>query len=204
MTINATAANFAPVDAGILYVRNGASFYQLTPAKGARVDGTISVAVSAHETQRPGATSHYDKINAPAMWIDYTPNHADGNGRQLLSVNGKEYGAGFAGSISGNVEFIPASEHNGHLANHYLSVTVDGADYYVSGRFNMFDKVSDKAREVLNATVEAIAAEYVTSERWHAYKVARAQDAVKRQAGAVAEAQAELEKAQARLGELQR
>ena len=49
------------------------------------------------------------------MWIDYTPMHADDTSeRELITVNGRNYGEGFAASVSGRVEFMPADSY-GHL-----------------------------------------------------------------------------------------
>lgn len=192
-----TTANFQKIDAGNLFVRNGAAFYRITPAKGARVDGAVSVGVTSHE-----AMTHYrePKLTCPAMWVDYTPMLADesyaacgGRNRVLITVNGREYGEGFGESVSGRVEFLPA-ENNQHLAKYYPVATVAGSKYYLRASVSQFDHVTDKAREALNAVAAAIAAEFVTDERWHAYQVDQAQRAV-------SSATEDRDKAQAKLDE---
>jgi hypothetical protein len=207
MTIDTPLANFEAVTRDDLYQRHECAFYSLTPAKGARVEATISVGISSDDYRMPG-TQHWEpKAMVPAMWVDYTPDHANesyssagGRSRETMTVNGKEYGEGFGASVSGRVEFIPAQSRNrDHLAKFYRFATVGGTEYYVRGTISYFDHVSDKAREVLNATVEAIAIEYVTDERWHAHRVTVAERKVQREREAVAEAQAKLEKAQQEL-----
>jgi hypothetical protein len=174
-------ASFTEVTSDTLLVRNGASFYRLTPVKGARVEGTVSVGVTSHDVTVSGSHSWEPKRTVPAMWIDYTPSFEDRKhgSRELLTVNGREYGAGFGESVSGRVEFMPADAYE-HLSKYYPSATVDGTKYYLRATINQFDSVTDKAREVLDAVASAIAAEYVTDERWHAYRVSQAEYAVAR------------------------
>ena len=181
MGMNTTAvASFQQVERPDLYQRNGASFYAITPVKGARVEGTVSVGVTSHEVDIPGARHWEPKRTVPAMWIDYTPMLADDTGkRDLITVNGRQYGEGFGASVSGRVEFMPAGSY-GHLAKYYPSATVDGETFYLRATINQFDHVTDKARDVLNAVAAAIAAEYVTDERWHAYCVSQAEYRVNR------------------------
>lgn len=210
MTIDVPTANFEAVTRTDLYQRNGCAFYQLTPAKGARVEATISVGISSDDYRMPGNQHWEPKVMVPAMWVDYTPNHADesyaatgGRSRATMTVNGKEYGEGIGASVSGRVEFIPVTPGNrDHLAKFYRFVTAGGTEYYVRGTISYYDDVSDKARDVLNATVETIAIEYVTDERWHAHRVDCAERKVQREREAVAEAQAKLAKAQGELDAL--
>ncbi len=180
--MNTTAAigNFHPIERPDLYLRNNASFYSVTPVKGARVDGTVSVGVTSHEVDVAGARHWEPKRTVPAMWIDYTPMHADDMGqRDLITVNGRTYGEGFGASVSGRVEFMPADSYS-HLGTCYPSATVDGVKYYLRATVNQFDHVTDKARDVLNAVAAAIAAEFVTDERWHDFQVAQAEYRVDR------------------------
>lgn len=197
-----TTAAFTKIDAGNLFERNGAVFYRVTPVKGARVDGVVSVGMSSHEIDAPNSR-HYDpKISAPAMWIDYTPMHADNRGdRELMTVNGREYGAGFGGSVSGRVELFPAASYP-HLERYCPATFVDGRKYYLRASIAMFDSVTDKARELLNAVAAAIAAEYVTDAAWLAFRISQAEYRVKRATEARDEAQAKLDAAAAELVEL--
>jgi hypothetical protein len=195
-------ASFTEVTSGTPLERNGASFYRLAPVKGARVEGTVSVGVTSHDVTVPGAASWEPKRTVPAMWIDYTPSFEDRKhgSRKLLTVNGREYGAGFE-SVSGRVEFMPADAY-GHLSQYYPSTTVDGTKYYLRATVNQFDSVTDKAREVLDDVAAAIAAEFVTDERWHAYRVSQAEYAVARATEDRDKAQAKLDEALTELQEL--
>jgi hypothetical protein len=169
-------ASFTEVASGTLLVRNGASFYRIAPVKGARAEGTVSVGVTSHDVTVPGAASWEPKRTVPAMWIDYTPSFEDRKhgGRESLTVNGREYGAG---SVSGRVEFMPADGYE-HLSQYYPSATVNGTKYYLRATVSQFDSVTDKARDVLDSVAAAIAAEFVTDARWHAYRVSQAEYAV--------------------------
>lgn len=179
--MNATVvASFEQSERPDLYHRNGAGFYQITAVKGARVDGVVSVGVTSHEVDQPGAAHWEPKRTVPAMWIDYTPMHADDKGqRELLTVNGREYGEGFGGSVSGRVEFMPADSY-GHLSQYYPAAIINGDKYLLRATVNQFDHVTDKAREALNAVAAAIAAEFVTDDRWHTYLVSQAEHRVDR------------------------
>jgi hypothetical protein len=191
-------AGFTEVTSGTLLERNGASFYRLTPVKGARVEGTVSVGVTSKDVSSSDAWG--PKRTVPAMWIDYTPSFKD-RGRELLTVNGRQYGAGFGESVSGRVEFMPADAYE-HLSKYYPSATVDGTKYYLRATINQFDTVTDKASDVLNAVAAVIAAEFVTDERWHAYRVSQAEYAVTHATEDRDKAQAKLDEALAELQSL--
>jgi hypothetical protein len=203
--INTPIAEFTQTTNDKLYTRNGAAFYRVTPVKGARVDGTVSVGVSCHDYTVPGWRSWEPKRECPAMWIDYTPNYADdsyspngGRSRETITVNGREYGEGFAAGVGGRVEFIPA-EGNDHLAKYYPQTTVDGSAYYLRASVSQFDHVTDKARELLNDVAAAIAAEFVTDERWLAFRISQAEYRVKNATKARDDAQSKLDDAVAAL-----
>ena len=172
-------ANFQQVERPDLLLRNNAGFHRITPVKGARVDGVVSVGVTSHEVDVPGMRQWEPKRTVPAMWIDYTSTHTDTSVRDLITVNGRAYGEGFAASVSGRVEFMPADSY-GHLSQYYPSATVDGKKYYLRATINQFDNVTDKTRDALNAVAAAIAGEFVTDERWHAHLVAQAEYRVER------------------------
>lgn len=196
------SAEFQTIEAGNLFAREGSGFYRVTPAKGARVDATVSVGVSSHDVDAYFGDRR-EKVTAPAMWVDYTPFHADTRStREIMTVNGREYGEGFGGSVSGRVEFMPA-DHYAHLAKYYPAATVDGREYYLRATISQFDSVTDKARELLNGIAAEIAAEYVTDARWHAFQVSQAEYRVARATEARNEAQAKLDVAQAALEALQ-
>lgn len=180
MNTTTAVADFQHVERPDLYRRNNASFYSVTPVKGARVEGVVSVGVTSHEVDVPSARSWEPKRTVPAMWIDYTPMHADDTGeRDLITVNGRQYGEGFAASVSGRVEFMPADSY-AHLSTYYPSAIVDGEKYYLRATISQFDHVTDKARDVLNAVAAGIAGEFVTDKRWHAYLVSQAEYKVNR------------------------
>lgn len=184
-----------------LWNRGGASsFFRITAVKGARVDGTIAVGMTSHDVDdwsRGSGRPH--KVNAPAMWVDLSPSVADerggiGRDREPLRVNGKTYEARFGA----RVEFLPAGK-NDHRAQHYPSVSVADKSYLISARFDAWDGFTDSARDILRAVLQAIAAEYVTGERWHAQQVSQAQHKVDRAQDKVNEAQRDLDAAQAEL-----
>lgn len=199
--------NYEAVSGEGLYARNGAVFYKVTPAKGARVEGIVSVGMSYDEVPADSQRPYGDKVMVPALWIDYTPQLADGsysNGvrtRQTLTVNGKEYGEGFGASVSGRVEFIPA-KGNEFRAQYWAKDTVDGVDYLISGSVSQFDYVSDAARKTLSALAEAIAVEFITDERWHAERVEVAKYRLKSAMEKLVEAQQVVDAAQAELDAL--
>ncbi len=201
-TTTTAVANFQQVERSDLFQRDHASFYAISPVKGARVEGTVSVGVTSHEVDVPGARSWEPKRTVPAMWIDYTPDRKepwfDGTTRNLITVNGRQYGEGFGASVNGRVEFMPADSY-GHLVNYYPAATVDGVKYFLRATISMFDSVTDKARDVLNAVAAAIAAEFVTDERWHAFKVSQAEYRVARATEKRDEAQQALDAALAEL-----
>lgn len=205
MAQSTTVADFTVTTNDKLYTRNGSTLYRVTPVKGARVDGTVSVAVSTHDYTVPGTRNWEPKRECPAMWIDYTPNYANdsyspsgGRSRETITVNGREYGEGFAASVGGRVEFIPA-DSNEHLARFYPQTTVDGNDYYLRATVNQCDHVTDKAGDALNAVAAAIAAEFVTDERWLAFRISQAEYRVKRDTEARDEAQTKLDDSLAHL-----
>jgi hypothetical protein len=195
-------AGFTEVTDGTLLERNGASFYRLTPVKGARVEGTVSVSVTSHDVTIPGSNSWEPKRTVPGMWVDYTPSFKDKAGRKLLTVNGREYGAGFGESVSGRVEFMPANSYKYLSKYGHPTAIIDGVTYYVRATVNQFDSVTDKAREVLNDVAELIATEFVTDARWHAYRVSQAEYAVGRAIEDRDKAQAKLDAARAVLDSL--
>jgi hypothetical protein len=210
MTIDQTPASFEEVTRDDLYQRNDATFYHLTRVKGAQVEGTISVGISSDEVSVPGRASWEPKETVPALWIDYTPNHADesyspsgGRSREVITINGKSYGEGFAAGVSGRVEFLPTTGNREHMAKFYRFATVGGKEYYLRGTVSQYDNVkSDRARDVLNATAEAIAAEYVTDQRWHAFRISQAEYQVNREREAVEKAVTKLGAAEQVLAEL--
>ncbi len=204
MNTTTPVASFRQVDRPDLYQRDRASFYEITPVKGARVEGTVSVGVSSHEVDVPGARSWEPKRTCPAMWIDYTPNFADGprpehtSGRETITINGREYGEGFAASVSGRVEFMPADDY-AHLVAYYPAAAIDGTKYYLRATISQFDHVTDKASDVLNAVAAAIAAEFVTDERWLEFRISQAGYQVARRTEDRDQAQQKLDAAVAEL-----
>lgn len=192
-------ASFEATTGEGLSKRQHAEFYRVTPVKGARVDGTFAVGASSDEIRDP-RDYYAPQITVPAIYVDYTPQTADNttNDRAPLTVNGKTYGEGFGNSVSGRVEFLPV-ESNAHLGDYYQKTTVAGVEYYVRGGVSYFDGVSDAARKVLSATAAAIAAEFMTDERWHAYLVRQAEYRVERARKEVEETAAKLAEAEAEL-----
>jgi hypothetical protein len=173
--VNTTIANFAQIDGAArgLCDRSGtATFYVLTPAKGARVDGIASVGMTSHQIGRGGDGQRY-----PAVYFDFTPGWSRDSGehdtmRYTLVINGREHGDGFGESVSGYVELLPLADY-AHLAERYghTVIAVDGVDYVMSFRLGTFDSVTDAGRALLEALAFAIAAEYITDVRWWAFRV---------------------------------
>lgn len=184
-----TIPNYRPVTIDGLQIRGNGQAYEITPAKGARVAGTIVVGVSSEEIRNPNG-NHWEKISVPSMWVDFTPANTGYQDRILITVNGKEYGGGIGGSISGSVDFLPVTAGNDHLSDYYPRATVDRQDYYLRGGVSQFDyrAVSESARKVLGDLVAAIAAEYVTDARWLDHQISVAEYALDCAATATADA----------------
>ena len=192
-----TAAETMPT----LCNRSGtASFYRITPVKGARIVGTIAVATTSH------TVSGYarDDASYPAMWVDFTPNWSSeyartvDSSRHPISINGREYGTGFGDSVSGYVELYPAAEYRRDWEADAATLVLDGVEYVLRFRLSMFDSVSDAARRVLESLAVAVALDYLD-----AVKIAtQRRDSAKRSAGyaadALNEAQAKYDAAQAK------
>ncbi len=191
-----TIPNYRPVTIDGLQIRGNGQAYEITPAKGARVAGTIVVGVSvgvSSEEIRNSNGNHWEKISVPSMWVDFTPRYVDSYtdnvaDREPITVNGKSYGGGQFESVSGSVDFLPVTAGNAHLSDYYPRATVDGQDYYLRGGVSQYDTVSDAARKVLGDLVAAIAAEYVTDARWLDHQISVAEYALDRAATATADA----------------
>ena len=184
-----------------LWNRGGkATFYRVTPVKGARIDGTFAVGMTSHEANVGYRESGLPRnVHAPAMWVDLSPSLEDSTGgvaseREPLTINGKVYDARFGA----RAELVPAAP-NDYREQYYRRVTVGGMDYLVTSRFDAWDGFSDSARRILHSVVEAIAAEYITDERWHAQKVSEADYKVSRATEKRDEAQKVLDEAIATL-----
>jgi hypothetical protein len=200
-------ASYQQVTRPDLWNGRDGTFYRLTPVKGARVDGTVYVGMTSHETDDYSAGRPRPvKVDCPAMWVDLSPSLADtrqyggrvissvGSEREPITVNSKVYDARFGA----RVEFLPASK-NDHRAQHYPLATVGGRVYLISARFDSWDGITDSARDVLRAVITAIAAEYVTDARWHAQRISSAEYQVSRRTEDCDKAQKELDAAVAEL-----
>ena len=194
-----TTANFRQTDAPSLWARNGATFYRVTPNKGARIDGTFSVGITSRDqldTQTGGRT----KVDCPTLWVDMSPSAKDARGnigseRLPVTVNGAQRSGWDCGAT---VEFLPATADD-HRAQWYPRVTVGGRDYLVRATVDTYAAFTDKACETLAETLAAIAVEYVTDARWHDYRVARATAIVADRERDLATAQTALDDARAEL-----
>lgn len=196
-------AIITPTEAGDLSTRgNSASFFAITPTKGARVAGTVAVGMTSHELEAP--ERYAGKVSHPAMWIDFTPMYETrkrefgavrSQTRATIDINGKTYGAAMFESVSGYVECYPVMAYR-HLANYgYPVVTIDGARYVLRFRLSMFDTVSPAARNALEAIANTIAAEYITTVRWLGKCADSAKRAASNAADALNEAQAKYDAA---------
>lgn len=196
-------ANIKPTEAGDLSTRgDSASFFAVTPVKGARVEGTFAVGMTLHELEvdrrRPGV-----KAAHPAMWVDFTPiydrtrNGAHEATRAPMTINGRTYGAATFESINGYVECYPVSQY-AHLVDYgYPVMTIDGAEYVLRFRLQMFDTVTDSAHKLLEAVANAIAVDYLTDVRWATYRRDSAKRSASNAADELNEAQAKYDAAQA-------
>lgn len=191
-------ANFTPVDGAGLESRGGtATFFAISPVKGARVEGIASVGVTSHELDAP--ERYAPKVTHPAMWIDFTPNYdrasRNEHNRRAVTINGREYGHGFAETVGARVELFPVSQY-GHLVDYgYPVLTLAGVEYVARFSMNTFDNVSDAARRVLEAVSNAIAVEYLTTVRWTGHVAAQAERSAGYAADALNEAQAKYDTA---------
>jgi hypothetical protein len=186
-----------------LWARNNASWYRITPGKGARIEGIVSVGITSRE-QTNYSGERPVKVDCPAMWVELSPAIADDRGgcsseRLPITINGVQRDERFGAEV----ELLPASREDGHrdsylrrvieaIAEEYM--TVNGVSYFVTSRLN-YTTLSDSARKLVRSVIEAIAAEYITDERWHAYRVSQAEYAVDRAAQELDKAQAALDSA---------
>ena len=187
------AASYTPVTRTDLWCGREGTFYAIN---GARIDGTVYVGMTSHETQDYSGDRSV-KVHAPSMWVDLSPSRADAHGgvsseREPITVNGKVYDARFGA----RVEYLPAAADD-HRAQYYPIAVVDGRRYLVSVRFDSWDGLTDSARKMIGDVLQAIAAEYVTDARWHAQRVSEATYARDRALEKVIGAEAELARLQA-------
>jgi hypothetical protein len=162
-----------------VWTGRGGDWYQISPVKGARISGTVQVGMTSHEANDHSGNRTV-KVHSPAMWVDLSPSLVDkwggsGSERLPLTVNGKEYVARFGG----RVEFLPSTAGD-YRREFYRVVEVGGRDYLVSAHIDSWDGLSDSARSIVYAVLEAIAAEYVTDSRWHDQQTKEAHYAMKR------------------------
>lgn len=159
-----------------LWNRGGsATFYRVTSAPGVRMDGILAVSMSSHEPHYYEG-SRRTTMHAPSVYVELCPTFADesggrGRGDMPVTINGKEYNPliGYA-----RAEFLPDSYP------HYPRATVGGREWAISSSVGSYDAWTDAARELIYRVIEAIAAEYVTDERWHAQRLSDADYAVNR------------------------
>lgn len=141
------------------------TFYRITPAKGARVDGTIAVRMFSYYGQDRWGKPAVKDPPSPGMYVDLAPRYLDEgrtpNGRRPLQVNSKSYPLLFA-----DVMFLPSSAHDDRT-QWYPQTTVDGQLYVVAVRFQYTPGLTETASKILRPLLEKIAMEYVTTERWH-------------------------------------
>jgi hypothetical protein len=162
-----------------LWARNGASFYRVTPAKGARIEGVVSVGITSRD-QTDYADARPVKVDCPAMWVDLSPTIADDRGgcssdRLPIIINGKARDERFGATV----ELIPAGTDD-HRDEYYSRITVNGADYFITSRMDSYNSLSDSARKLVYSVIQAIAAKYITDERWRAHLVGQADYQVQR------------------------
>ncbi|MBO0676806.1 hypothetical protein JRC04_04955 [Mycolicibacterium sp. S2-37] len=175
-------ANYTIVDRDAhpdLMGHEDSAFAEVSPAKGARVTGTWRVAMSSHTVDEYRGDQRV-KETYPSVYFDTAPSHVEpgtnrtvyvdgGASKPSHTVNGVEYGSQMI-----YVEFYlvtPWRDERG-----YTRVTVSGQDYHLLAR-SVMDAYTDAARKAVDETAVAIAAEFVTDERWLAYRIARAVDA---------------------------
>lgn len=161
-------------------------YYRVSPDKGARIDGTFAVYVSSHEIA--SYTNDYrEKVTAPCLVVDLTPDHVDADGRHLpegepLTINGKEYAGGW---LSVRANFHPEGGRNTGEP-----VTIDGQRGYLWTEYGAsYDTFSDAARKLVDAAIVAIALDYMTTERWLACQHRAAVRVVNDARAAVSDAQ---------------
>lgn len=201
-TTTTPVAQFAQTEPGDLSTRgDSATFYSITPVKGARIEGTVAVGVTSHDLDAP--ERYAPKVSHPAMWIDFTPAKQGNKPRTTIEVNGKTYGAALFESVSGYVECYPVAQYS-HLVKYgYPVVTIDGTDYVLRFRLSMFDTVSPSAHRMMEALANAIAVEYLTSRRWLANVTDSARRTASNAADALNEAQAKYDAARDALSDAQ-
>lgn len=169
------------------------TFYEVTPAKGARVEGVIAVRMFSYYGQDRWGKPAITDPPSPGMYVDLAPRDLDQgrtpNGRRPLQVNSKSYPLLFA-----DVTFLPSSAHDDRT-QWYPQTTVDGQLYVVAVRFQHTPGLTETASKILRPLLEKIALEYVTTERWHQEHIQEAIRAVDAAKKVVAAKQADLDTA---------
>jgi hypothetical protein len=169
------------------------TFYEVTPAKGARVEGVIAVRMFSYYGQDRWGKPAITDPPSPGMYVTLTPRYLDEgrtpNGRRPMQVNSKSYPSMFA-----DVTLLPSSAHDDRTQWH-PQTTVDGQLYVVAVRFQYTPGLTDMASKILRPLLEKIALEYVTTERWHQEHIQEAIRAVDAAKKVVAAKQADLDAA---------
>lgn len=163
----------------------GTDHYRVTPAPGARIEGTFSVALSMKITEwwEEGDTRRQHSL-LPELYFTLAPNLLNEQGGTLYEegssvhepfrVNGKDYG----GSGTAYVRFEPKAQI-GDRGDAFPAATFEGVEGYLRASFS-YTGLSDAARAVVGKTIEAIAADYLTEERWLRYQIAKADEVVEK------------------------